>query len=213
MSQTTDDTRVSDFKRIYAKANPIPVFFGPIPNTSEYRIAFEIVANKNFSYQFAGSYLSKSIIIGAFVPDSLKGILKQFEYPGSRIQLQLRYYFLKIESDATVRDMLKPSGLYLALHGSYAQAVLKIKNTNYPRDHWHNLTANALIGAQFINQKDFGIDLFFGLGYKSNRVFHTDYFERTTEVDIKSSYDSPLGDYLASSLKVSCGFHICFGLL
>ncbi|MEQ9186460.1 MAG: hypothetical protein RLP15_01920 [Cryomorphaceae bacterium] len=186
---------------------------GPIPNTSEYRLGFEVAGGERFSYQIVGSYLNKSLLINALAPDSLKSLASQYEFPGYRFQLQTRYYVMRINDGKSIKEIMTPNGIYIALHASYAAATWKPKDQNFPRQDWTNITLSGLIGVQLMTDDDFGIDMFFGLGYKQNRAFFTDYRQRTTSIDIKESYDGALGGYLASPVKVSCGFHFVFGLL
>lgn len=203
---------ISEAKRYYLKVNPFPILAGPIPTTSEYRLGLEVVANENISYQLSGSLLTKSVLIGAFANDSLKQLLDQLEYPGFRFQLQARRYLLKFD-DQTLKEKMSPNGIYVAAHLSFARAVLKSVNQNYPQQEWTNLTLNALVGTQMLSSGGFGLDAFFGLGYKDNTVLFTDYRMREREIDLRDEYEGALGAYLAAPIKVTLGFHLTFGLM
>jgi len=198
--------------RFYLNFNPIPMLHGPIPNTSEYRIGMEVVGGEQFSYQIAGSYLNKSILVNALAGDSLRNLAADYEFPGFRFQIQAKYYWLKLKTE-TVRDRMIPAGLYTALHTSYAAATWKPKDLNYPRQDWSNFTINGLIGAQFMIDDDFGIDIFTGLGYKENRSYLTDTRNRVTEINIREELGGALGNYIGGPSKITMGFHLTFGVL
>lgn len=204
---------VIEAKRFYAKFNPIPILHGPIPNTSEYRLGFEVVGGERFSYQVVGSYLNRSLLINALADDSIKAQASQYEFPGYRFQLQARYYLIKMSDGKSMKELMTPSGIYVAIHTSYAAATWKPKDQNFPRQEWTNFTLNGLVGVQLMADDDFGLDMFFGLGYKENRSYLTDYRQRTTAVDLKEAFGGALGEYIASPIKVSCGFHLVFGIL
>lgn len=207
-------SEISEVKRIYLKINPFPILQGPIVNTSEYRIGLEFVGGKRLTYQVAGSYLSKSILFRTnLIPDSTRALSDLFEFPGYRVQAQVRYFFIKSRFGKSIEDYLSPSGLYIALHSSYAAATWKQKGFNYPRMEWSNFTINALVGFQLIAGDDLGLDCFFGIGYKENLVYNIDYRMRKTPLDIRDAYEGPIGEYMASPFKISLGFNFTFGLL
>ena len=99
---------VIEAKRFYAKFNPIPILHGPIPNTSEYRLGFEVVGGERFSYQVVGSYLNRSLLINALADDSIKAQASQYEFPGYRFQLQARYYLIKMSDGKSMKELMTP---------------------------------------------------------------------------------------------------------
>ena len=128
------DLNIPDTKRIYMKINPLSVLFGSIPGTSEYGLRFEIVANKRFTYQLGAGYLGNTILYQTnLVTDSARAILKQYQFPGIRLQGELRYYFLKTKMDKSLNNYLSPSGMYIALQSSYSTATFSAKVSNFQK--------------------------------------------------------------------------------
>lgn len=210
----TKSTPVADFKRIYFKTNPLPILQGPIPFVSEYRLGLEFVGSNRLSYQFMGSYMNKSPFFAASIfPDTARSQAKLYEFPGYRVQAEVKYYFLKFKSDKTIDRALNPSGMYVSGHFSYASATLKAKRFPVPNTEWTNLTFTARFGMQLIYRDDFGLDGFFGLGYKRNEIFETDYRGNRTKVPLDEFVQDALGRYLASPFKISLGFNFALGLI
>ncbi len=206
--------KTPDTKRLYLKVNPMSVLFGPIPLTSEYGLRFEMVVNHRFTYQLGAGYLNKTLILqSALVEDTVQSIWDDFHFPGVRVQGEVRYYFVKARSGKNLNDYLSPSGLYIALHASYATATFKAKTVTLPKEEWTNLTVSVLVGAQLIQKESVGIDAYFGLGYKNNTATFTDYRSRTRNTDISDVYQDGLGAYLTSPIKVNLGCNFTFGLL
>jgi len=208
------DQKVPDTKRIYLKVNPLSALVGPVPLTSEYGLRFEIVANHRLTYQLGAGYLAKSFVLQSnLVEDSVKSIWDNFQFPGLRLQGEVRYYFLKMRAGKNLSDYLSPSGLYLALHASYASATFSAKGFNLPREDWTNFSMSGLLGLQLLYKESFGIDAYFGLGYKRNTAALTDFRSNTSTINIKEVYGNGLGDYLISPIKINLGCNFTFGLL
>lgn len=204
---------ISPLKQVYLKVNPFTFLAGPIINTSEYRLGFEMVGGNRFSYEIHGSYLSKWVLLYAdFWNDTIQNLVRQINFPGYRLQGAVRYYFLKIASEDDLNSYYQPSGMYLSLHGSYAAANLRIIGQPLPRQDWSNLQLMMRLGLQMLNQDRVGLDLFTGFGYKENRAFNTDIRGRTTQLNLKEEIGDGLGDYIASPFKFALGFSFTFGL-
>ena len=208
------DLNIPDTKRIYMKINPLSVLFGSIPGTSEYGLRFEIVANKRFTYQLGAGYLGNTILYQTnLVTDSARAILKQYQFPGIRLQGELRYYFLKTKMDKSLNNYLSPSGMYIALQSSYSTATFSAKVSNFPKEDWTNLSISILGGLQLIHKESFGLDAYAGIGYKRITATRTDYRSNQTNMNVEDLFDGGLGAYLASPIKLNLGFNFTFGLI
>ncbi len=211
---SSSEPKIPDTKRLYLKVNPLSALVGPIPLTSEYGLRFEMVVNHRLTYQVGAGYLGKSLVLqSSLVPDSIKSIWNEYQFPGVRLQGEMRYYFVKAKMDKNLSDYLSPSGLYIALHASYAAATFSAKGFNLPREDWTNFSVSAMLGLQLLHKESIGIDGYFGLGYKRNTATFTDFRSRTTTTNIKEIYGDGLGDFLTSPIKINLGCNLTFGLL
>jgi len=153
------------------KTNPMAMIIGPIVFSSEYRIAIENVTSRNQSVQIGISYLGQnSILKSQYEGDTLYtqyGI--SLILRGYRAQLSYRFY---INDDA-------PNGLYFAPHLSYSSAKVFQKQNNYIyKDEYFKFTYvnfAGMVGYQILANKTIALDMFFGMGYKSNNF---DLFEK-----------------------------------
>lgn len=205
-----------DFKRVFLKTNPLPMIQGPLLYSSEYRLGVEIVGSDRFTYELFASYLSKSLLLRSnLIDDTIRNVLDQLEYPGYRLQGQVKYYFLKLKNSKTVSNMYSPSGFYLGLHGSYSSATWRPKNIalGVSSQNWTNMNINTKLGLQIMDDERFGLDMFVGLGIKKYIVIDKDYRGNETEIPVESAVEGGLGSYFASPIKFSLGFNLAFGLL
>lgn len=208
------DQNVMDTKRLYLKVNPLSVLVGPIPLTSEYGLRFEMVVNHRLTYQVGAGYLAKSLILQSnLVEDSVQTLWNDYQFPGIRLQGEVRYYYVKARTGKDLSDYMSPSGLYVGLHASYASATFGLKGVNLPKEDWTNFTLAGTLGVQLMYKEGLGIDAYFGLGYKHNTATFTDFRSRSSTIDIKDIYGDGLGDYLASPIKINLGCNFTFGLL
>ena len=208
------DQHLTDTKRLYLKVNPLSLLVGPIPLTSEYGLRFEMVVNHRLTYQVGAGYLAKSLLLQSnLVEDSVQTLWDDYQFPGIRLQGEVRYYYLKARTGKDLSDYMSPSGLYVGLHASYASATFSPKVVNLPREDWTNFTLTGTLGVQLMYKEGLGIDAYFGLGYKRNTATLTDFRSRTSTLDIKEVYGDGLGDYLASPIKINLGCNFTFGLL
>ena len=143
------------------KFNPIPILWGPLLYTGEYRLLSEFTTSKRQSTQIGVGYLGKSLIY-KLMEDSLgifgsqKTIIKGF-----RIQASHRFF--------PSRKRYSPQGFYISPHISYAFAKLTTPyfqaNNIYIGE--SNFNINMLAGVQFFIARTVSVDFFAGFGYKN----------------------------------------------
>lgn len=201
---------IKDWKAIYLKINPLTILQGPIIGASEYRLGFEAMAAPRLSYQPSISYLGKSPLFNLLFPDSaIAGVTSQdFVMRGYRLQGQLRYFYLMF-SKKGANSLMRPSGLYFALHASYSTVTFRWRSTAYPRTNINHFNVNSLFGIQFLISDAVGLDVFTGVGYKQNTIYDVDRNQVATKVDLE---DEGFGLYYRSNLKLTLGFNLAIGL-
>jgi len=201
---------LQDKKSFYFKTNPFAILAGPITLTSEYRLGFEATANPRISYQICGGYLNKSFLFNLTQNDTANGLnAKDFSFQGFRIQGQVRYYFKKFEDKKDWSTKFTPSGYYIAAHGSFSKATLRLKTQTYPYNDYVNINANLLIGLHAMIEQSFGIDVYTGVGWKQNSLSSVDYRLRRTNLSLT---ENGFSRYYASNFKISFGMNFTFGL-
>lgn len=143
------------------KFNPIPILWGPLLYTGEYRLLSEFTTSKRQSTQIGVGFLGKSLIYKLF-EDSL-GIFgnQKTIIRGFRIQASHRFF--------SSRKTYSPQGFYFSPHVSYAYAKL---TTPYLLAHRiyigeSNFNINFLVGVQFFIARTVSVDFFGGFGYKN----------------------------------------------
>ncbi|GAB4378799.1 MAG: hypothetical protein Kow0075_09060 [Salibacteraceae bacterium] len=196
-------------KWIYLKLNPLPILQGTVPYTSEYRLGTELIGSPKVSYQLQGSYVTKSPLFNLVVNSLIPGAASAIRFNGFRFQGQVRYYLKPPKVLKDPSTMMIPEGFYTAIHGSYASADLRMRNTNYPRVEFRQAFACALIGYQAMSNQFLGIDMFLGVGVKHNTIR-----------DVASSSSPPgnntasdVGLFYASPFKLMMGLNLVFGLI
>ena len=209
----TDKAKINELqgkKSFYFKTNPFAILAGPITLTAEYRLGVEATATPRISYQICGGYLNKSFFFNLTQNDTANGLnAKDFSFQGFRIQGQVRYYFKKFEDKKDWSTKFTPSGYYIAAHGSYSTATLRLKTQAYPYNDYININANVLIGLQAMIEQSFGIDFYTGVGWKQNSLTSVDYRLRKTNLNLT---ESGFSQYYASHFKISFGMNFTFGL-
>ncbi len=142
------------------KFNPIPILWGPLLYTGEYRILTEFTTAKRQSTQIGVGYLGKSLIYKQFedsfgIFGSQKTIIKGF-----RVQASHRFFPSK--------KKYSPQGFYISPHVSYAYAKLTtpyfMANNIYIGE--SNFNVNLLAGVQLFIARTVSVDFFGGFGYK-----------------------------------------------
>ncbi|HET6245120.1 MAG: hypothetical protein H0V01_14130 [Bacteroidetes bacterium] len=179
------------------KTNPLPILWGPVYFTSEYRIVNEFVVGPNQSSQIGISFLGKSPIF-TLIDNAMSqnGTLK-IMVRGIRVQLSHRFYLNR-------KDTYAPEGFYLGPLFSYSTARFTNKHLNiynvYIRSTHINL--NMIGGYQLILPGDFVIDMFSGFGYKENT------WEEHTPPTITPINTDDFGPSYNSNFKIILGFNI-----
>ncbi len=142
------------------KFNPIPILWGPLLYTGEYRLLSEFTTSKRQSTQLGVGYLGKSLIYKLFedsfgIFGSQKTIVRGF-----RVQASHRFF--------PSRKKYSPQGFYISPHVSYAYAKLTtpyfMANNLYIGE--SNFNVNMLVGIQFFIARTVSVDFFGGFGYK-----------------------------------------------
>ena len=143
------------------KFNPIPILWGPLLYTGEYRLLTEFTTSKRQSTQIGFGYLGKSLIY-KLMEDSLGGIFgpQKTIIKGFRVQASHRFF--------PSRKRYSPQGFYISPHISYAYAKLTTPyfqaNNIYIGE--SNFNVNLLVGVQFFIARTVSVDFFGGFGYK-----------------------------------------------
>ncbi|MEZ4722215.1 MAG: DUF3575 domain-containing protein [Flavobacteriales bacterium] len=194
-------------KSFYLKLNPLAIVASQVPGTGEARVGLEMVASPKITTQISAGYLFKSPVFNALLQDT-SNFYKNFEFPGYRVQAQLRYYFFKLNRQQELSRIYKPSGLYISGHASYAQASLKPKNSgSVPRIDFSHLNINFIAGVQLLYKDNLGLDVYGGIGYKQNTIAAFDSRGRKEFIDA-----SQFGLLYAYPLKVTLGASLVFGV-
>ena len=153
-------------KRIL-KSNPLPILWGPIILTNEYRLIYETPLALRQSAMIGVSYLAKGPFFDLiwFAADTTKSahwaqLGQDAHMNGIRVQGMYRLYLTK--------KHLAPRGIYIGPQASYSTA--KITWKAYPDVYvqYTNVNANIFIGAQGVIENVFVVDFFTGIGYKTN---------------------------------------------
>ncbi len=190
VSQTREDTLKQAVKKLPAKVprnivkfNPLPILWGPIPLTAEYRILREITVGKQESMQVGVSYLGKSPFVslaensynsgngpnGTGTGNSNPNGTVSFNTPdlkltisGFRFQLSYRKY---------LGNSKAPNGAYISPHLSFSEAFISDKYIVRYQQHVRvtHFNVNFLVGYQSVFWDKFAFEFFTGLGYKRNR--------------------------------------------
>lgn len=139
------------------KTNPLPVLWGQVPFTGEYRLVFEKFLPPDQSVWFGVSYIGPSYLLTLFpFYDSVKKYLK---ITGFRLQGGYKFYF---------SNKKEPRGFYAGPYVSMYRAWFKDKAfpNRYIQATYYNV--NMIFGYQFIALNKLPVDVFAGLGYKYN---------------------------------------------
>lgn len=183
--------------RQVVKTNPLPMLWGPIPLTSEFRIIQEITTGPYQSMQVGFSLLRKSPIFALFEDTLLKGANDRYTVKGWRFQFAHRFFVPGLG--------YAPTGIYVSPSFSFSRAIIStqmaIRQGYYLSATHYNLS--ALIGTQVLVLDGFTIDFFTGLGYQ-NRIWK-EVDEQNNKTRNISMKELGLRD---THLKVSLGFNI-----
>ena len=176
--------------KMVLKTNILPVLMGQIFGTSEYRIVYEqAMPETPHALAIGASYNSIPFLLNA------SDIIQNLKVDGYRIQLQYKLYIGKGKT--------APDGFYISPHFSYNTARFSRKSA--PSDYLqvHLMNINGLVGYQLITSGNFALDIFSGLGFKSNSA---DIVANTSDDFDDLNENLPLG----TGPKFTLGFN--FGL-
>jgi hypothetical protein len=179
------------------KTNPLPIIWGSVPFTSEFRVLQEIPVALFQSSQIGFSYIGKSVVLAMQENAIRQNNEPRIKVRGFRIQYAHRFYYK--------RNSYAPEGAYIGPLISYTTAKF---GTRYSQqfDHYvraEHFNTNMMLGYQAVSDDGFTLDAFIGAGYKKNTwQYHRSH--NTTVIDLS---DIP---YYSSSFKFSCGFNIGF---
>lgn len=167
-------TRTNLREKIYnaplvLKTSPTAFLWGGIfPFTSEYRIMAEITTSRKQSEQFAFSILGKNIFLKLLEKAANQPTGSVYKVSGWRVQYAHKFYLVNRRHHA-------PYGFYVAPLLSYTNAHVAVGLNRYYRKSYYdfrNFNANIIVGVQAGKIDRLTIDIYGGLGYKSNKVFY-----------------------------------------
>lgn len=210
-AQTDTVPKIQNPQRVMTllKTNPLPILWGPIPLTAEYRFIVEEVIATNQSLQVGFSFLGKSPLLALVEDSSFNGgapVIK-IKVKGFRFQAGWRYYLTNLTemfgfSSGTV---YAPEGFYIMPHFSYSSARFTPRIVNPIHLRISHLNANMLLGTQLFLGDNIAMDIFAGLGYKKNKW--VEYYSPTRQRVI---IPTDLGGFYNGPVKLTLGFN--FGI-
>jgi hypothetical protein len=165
-----DSTLINHFKhrqphQFILKTNPLALFWGAIPYTSEFRLIGEMTKGLNQSAQLGVSYLGKSPFLTILEGANRNGTQVSFEVTGIRLQGSYKFYFKKYTA---------PVGWYFSPLASFATAtIIQHINTIEYRYNATHFNVNLLMGHQRVYRNSLALDWFFGFGRKDNSWYGT----------------------------------------
>lgn len=183
------------------KTNPLPILWGPVFFTSEYRFINEFVVAPNQSSQIGISFLGKSPIFSLFDNAFNQNNQLKVMVRGFRFQLSHRFY---LNRAIGISNDYAPEGFYIGPLFSYSTARYTNRYLNlydiYVRSTHVNL--NLIGGYQLFLPDDFVIDVFAGMGYKENT------WVENTPPTFTPINTEDFGPFYNSNLKIILGFNI-----
>ena len=170
------------------KTNFLPTIWSQIPGCGEFRLVYEQALPLSKSAFSVGlSYNSTPLLLARLFSDA--------KVSGVRFQAQYKYYLSK--------GKYAPSGFYIGPHFSYNFAKLEDSAVLGEYIEATYMNFNGLIGYQVIADETFALDIFSGLGYKSNTFSSNENSSQNTSL-------SPESFELMSGTKFTFGFN--FGI-
>jgi hypothetical protein len=182
------------------KTNPLPIIWGPIPFTSEFRFLIETAVKPFQSTQYGFSILRKSPVVTLFEDSVFTGTNDKYIVRGWRFQGAHRFY--------AKSKKFAPYGFYCSPSFSISSATIStegLKKLGYylKATYWN---ASLLGGLQLIVLQSVSLDCFMGFGYQEKLWWeHDDRFARHRLMDNKEILGRSTGH-----LKFSIGFN--FGI-
>jgi len=145
------------------KTNPFAILWSTIPYTSEYRLMEEFRINLYHTLTIGASYMGLSPLMSLTINSNRGNGQPKAIAKGYRFQAAYKYYPSK--------KKFAPDGVYLGSMISYSSAMFTYQQANvfqnYLKVHYFNI--DFITGRQFFI-RNFALDMFFGMGYKSNAI-------------------------------------------
>ncbi len=202
-AQHNNDGRDTLLKKKFEKMHPIgmviktnilPIIWGNVPYTAEYRLVGEFMTTRGQSLSIGASYLGKSMLLILSEKSSQNKGQPVLSVNGYRVQAAYKFYFIK--------KNLRPEGPYLALHSSWSSARIFEKGNTADYYSGSHFNVNILFGAQVIAANKVAIDFFLGPGYKNNKW--SEHIPGATKIiDI-----TKFGLIYSGHLKFTLGFNV-----
>jgi hypothetical protein len=192
---------IKDRQRQILKTNLLPILWGPVFFTSEYRLVGEAATAPWQSVMLGLSYLGKSPFANTLlaVANGKNGmqLAKNTSISGFRVQGMYRFYL--------TRPWKAPQGFYIGPHASYAYAKASMlgNNSQYIKLVYSNI--NLLAGLQCVLFRCIAIDGFAGLGYRSNYQELHGYRGSFTTTAIPGLFDGSNPGHLKLNLGMNLG--------
>jgi hypothetical protein len=183
------------------KFNPIPILWGPLLYSGEYRLLSEFTTAKKQSTQIGIGYLGKGAFFKLF-EDSFGITGRKITVRGFRIQASHRFFPSK--------KSYSPQGFYISPHVSYAYARVIPGKASFASIYYlgeSNFNLNLLVGIQFFIARTVSVDFFGGIGYKKLKFW--DQFANTPRRYV-DPFDGQRSLY-NSNLKLNLGLN--FGIV
>ncbi|MFB6257338.1 MAG: hypothetical protein ABEH38_01490 [Flavobacteriales bacterium] len=157
------------------KTNPFRVVWGPVPFTAEYRMQFETVQGRFQTMQAGVSYLGESPVLALLVnranPQTPKGFRSfDIQVRGARLQFTYKFYLGKLFPHLDPERSLStyaPNGYYVAPYFSLSYAQFRV-NHSIPFVKMTHTNANIIFGRQMFYWDSIALDVYGGVGVKSN---------------------------------------------
>ena len=189
------------------KTNPFAMLWGTVPLSAEYRLLVEVVAKRNQSAVFGGSYLGRSPLISLLIDeDSISnqvGYQYKIAVSGFRFQAAYRFYINPMTQFIIGKEAaVAPNGFYISPHFSYAEAKISERfSRNFNYLNISQLNVNLLGGYQYLYEDFLVLDVFAGLGYKKNTWLEVS----PTGRRFVTPFDGE-DNFYTSDVKISLGF-------
>jgi hypothetical protein len=180
------------------KTNILPIIWGNIPYTAEYRLLGEFMTTRGQSLSIGASYLGKSMLLILSEKSAQNKGQSVLSVTGYRVQGAYKFYFIK--------KNLRPEGPYLALHSSWSSARIFEKGNTADYLAGSHFNVNVLFGAQVIAANKVAFDVFLGPGYKNNT------WSEHSPGSSKSIDMTEFGRMYSGHLKFTMGFNVGIAL-
>jgi hypothetical protein len=186
------------------KTSPTAILWGAMipPFTAEYRLTAEITSGKRQSEQLSISILGKNLFLKLYEKLTATPPIYQFKVSGWRIQYAHKFYLVG-------KRRYAPYGFYAAPLISYTNAHVATdlkRHFSQTYFEFRHFSINGIIGVQAGKKDRLTIDIYCGLGYKTNKIYyHADSFRINSydSKDLGPLYNSHLSGVFGVSLGYS----------